>query len=176
MLLQYRDLIIRNAVEEDARQLAVWWNDGRIMAHAGFPNGIGQTEQEIAESLRKDTDLTRRRLIVEMDHVAIGEMNYRNQGGGVAEIGINLCDRSAQNRGLGKMLLSMLISSLFHDLGYQMIRLDTDLKNERAQHVYEQLGFTRLRVNENAWTDQLGELRSSVDYELAPEDFISFIE
>ena len=74
------------------------------------------------------------------------------------------------------MLLSMLISSLFHDLGYQMIRLDTDLKNERAQHVYEQLGFTRLRVNENAWTDQLGELRSSVDYELAPEDFISFIE
>ena len=73
-------------------------------------------------------------------------------------------------------LLSMLIASLFRDLGFEKIIPDTNLKNERAQHVYEQLGFTKLRVNENAWKDQLGEWQSSVDYELYPENFISFVE
>ena len=73
-------------------------------------------------------------------------------------------------------LLSMLIASLFRDLGFEKIIPDTNLKNERAQHVYEQLGFTKLRVNENAWKDQLGKWQSSVDYELYPENFISFAE
>ena len=73
-------------------------------------------------------------------------------------------------------LLRMLIAWLFRDLGFEKIILDTNLKNERAQHVYEQLGFTKLRVNENAWKDQLGEWQSSVDYELYPENFISFAE
>lgn len=176
MWLQYQDLIIRNALAEDAQQLAAWWNDGSIMAHAGFPNGIGKSVQDIADSLQKDSDVTQRRLIVQINRTPIGEMNYRTAGRGIAEIGINLCESSTQNRGLGKILLSMLISSLFSDMGYQKIRLDTDLRNTRAQHVYEQLGFTKLRVNENSWTDQLGEQRSSVDYELIPENFICFLD
>ena len=39
MYLKHNDLIIRNATEKDAVQLAMWWNDGRVMAHAGFPKG-----------------------------------------------------------------------------------------------------------------------------------------
>ena len=42
MFLKHNNLIIRNATEKDAEQLALWWNDGKIMAHAGFPNGTGQ--------------------------------------------------------------------------------------------------------------------------------------
>lgn len=174
MLLEYGNLTIRNAIEQDAEQLALWWNDGEIMAHAGFPNGTGQTAQSIAASLRKDTDGTHRRLIIEMDGIAIGEMNYRNKGNQTAEIGIKICDSSKQNKGIGKILLSMLISSLFQDLGYQKVILDTNLKNKRAQHVYERLGFTMLRIRENAWTDQVGELQSFVDYELHPKDFANF--
>lgn len=174
MYLKHNDLIIRNATEKDAVQLAMWWNDGRVMAHAGFPKGTGQTAKSIADSLRKDTDTTHRRLIVEMDHTPIGEMVYRNKGEQAAEIGIKICDLSKQNKGIGKVLLSMLISSLFYDLGYQKIVLDTNLKNKRAQHVYEQLGFTKLRVNENWGMDQMGEWQSSVDYELYRKDFINF--
>lgn len=174
MLLKYRDLTIRNAAEKDARQLAAWWNDGKIMAHAGFPNGLGQTVQSIADSLAKDSDSTGRRLIAEMDHVPIGELNYRDRGDRIAEIGIKICDFSKQDKGVGKLLLSMLISSLFDDLGYRRVILDVSLENKRAQHVYEQLGFTKLRVKENSWTDQLGQLRSSVDYELYQKDFISY--
>ena len=174
MFLKHNNLIIRNATEKDAEQLALWWNDGKIMAHAGFPNGTGQTANSIADSLREDTDTTYRRLIMEMDNISIGEMNYRNKGDQIAEIGIKICDFSKQNKGVGKILLSMLISSLFNDFGYQKIILDTNLKNKRAQHVYEELGFTKLRVNENSWTNQIGELQSSIDYELYQKDFINF--
>lgn len=174
MLLKHNNLIIRNATEKDAEQLAMWWNDGKIMAHAGFPNGTGQTAQSIANNLQKDTDTTHRRLIIEMDNMPIGEMNYRNKGSQTVEIGIKICDFSKQNKGVGKILLSMLISALFKDFGYQKIILDTNLKNKRAQHVYEQLGFTKLRVNQNSWTNQIGELQSSLDYELYQKDFINF--
>ncbi|MBP3919758.1 MAG: GNAT family N-acetyltransferase [Clostridia bacterium] len=175
MLLQYHHFTIRDAVKTDAEQLSIWWNNGEIMAHAGFPNGIGETAQEIAKRLQEDTDKTHRRLMIELDQVAIGEMNYRDKGNQTAEIGIKLCDFSKQNQGYGKILLSMLISYLF-DLGYQKIVLDTNLNNKRAQHVYEQLGFTKLRVNENSFTNQIGELQSSVDYELDPRNFISFMK
>ena len=36
MLLQYHDLNVRNVTPEDAPQLSLWWNDGRVMAHAGL--------------------------------------------------------------------------------------------------------------------------------------------
>lgn len=174
MLLSYKNLTIRNATVEDAEQLAVWWNDGAIMAHAGFPNGTGQTVEEIASSIKSDTDDSRRRLIIELDQIPIGEMVYFNQGNGTAEIGIKICDFTLHDRGLGKILLSMLIGYLFRDMGYGKIILDTNLKNERAQHVYESLGFKKVQVRENSWKNQLGELQSAVDYELVQKNFINF--
>ncbi len=48
MNLKYNDLTIRNATPEDAVILCQWWNDGAVMEHAGFQNGIGTTEEEIA--------------------------------------------------------------------------------------------------------------------------------
>ena len=101
-------------------------------------------------------------------------MNYRNKGKGIAEIGIKICDFTLHDRGLGKILLSMLISSLFCDMGYRKIILDTNLNNKRAQHVYEKLGFTQTGVRENAWKNQLGELQTSIHYALTPENFINY--
>ena len=174
MLLKFQNLTIRNATVDDAEQLATWWNDGTVMAHAGFPNGTGQTAKDIADSLKNDGDNSHRRLIIEVDHIPVGEMNYRNKGEATAEIGIKICDFSLHDKGLGKVLLSMLISSLFSDMGYKRIILDTNVNNKRAQHVYEKLGFRKLRVLENSWKNQLGELQSSIDYEMYQEDFINF--
>lgn len=173
MYLTFQNLTIRSATADDAPQLAIWWNDGAVMAHAGFPNGLSITAEEIAEELKSDTDETHRQLIMELDGQPIGEMGYRSMGNATAEIGIKICDFSKQNKGMGKALLSMLISALF-GMGYQKILLDTNLKNKRAQHVYEQLGFTKLRVNHDSWTNQLGELQSSVDYELVEINFIDY--
>lgn len=67
----------------------------------------------------------------------------------------------------------MLIKHLFRT-GYTRILLDTDLNNTRAQHVYEMLGFQKLRVNRNSWQNQLGVWESSVDYELMMKTFHDF--
>ena len=60
------------------------------------------------------------------------------------------------------------------DHGYKKIILDTNLNNTRAQHVYEKLGFKKIRVKNNSWKNQLGELQSSVEYELVEEYFNDF--
>ena len=172
MFLKNENLVIRNATAADAPQLAAWWNDGSVMAHAGFPNGLGITVDEIVASLAKDTD-EHRRHIIEENGTAIGEMNYRSKGNGVAEIGIKICDAAMQERGLGRIALSLLIKELF-SMGFSKIVLDTNLTNTRAQHVYEKLGFQKIAIRENSWTDQLGNPQSAVDYELQPENFCNF--
>ena len=176
MFIRNNNLTIRNATSNDASILCKWWNDGRVMAHAGFPNGLGISEESIVQQLSSDTDEIHRRLIIEVDGEPIGEMNYRNKGNNIAEIGIKICDFSKQEKGHGKKLLTMLINALFRDLGYKKIILDTNQNNHRAQHVYEKLGFKKLRVNVDAWKNQLGELQTSIDYELVEKDFINFSE
>ena len=176
MLRSYGSITIRDAGPEDARQLAAWWNDGSVMAHAGFPRGLGTTEEKILRLLAGDCDETGRHLMILHDGMPIGEMNYRRRDEKACEIGIKICEPDAQNRGLGKICLSLLMDSLFREYGYDQIRLDTNLNNLRAQHVYEQLGFVKVRVNRDSWTDQLGHLQSSVDYECSREQWNSFLK
>ncbi len=166
--IQYGNFTIRQAEVADAKQLAAWWNDGAVMAHAGFPNGLGTTEEEVIEGLGSS------RMVIEESDCLIGECNYRNMSDGVAEIGIKICETDCQNRGVGRKVLSMLIGWLFRN-GCSKIVLDTNLTNTRAQHVYELLGFRKVRTNIDSWRDQLGRLQSSVDYELVESDFNSYI-
>ena len=167
MQMQYKNLTIRDAVAADAAQLAAWWNDGAVMAHAGFPNGLGTTVEEVIAGLGNG------RLVLEEGERLIGEACYRKVGEAIVEIGIKICETDCQNRGLGRIILSMLISWLFEQ-GFEKIVLDTNLTNKRAQHVYESLGFSKLRINYDSWTDQLGNKQSAVDYELTEDNFIDY--
>ena len=173
MIIHYQNITIRNAVASDAEQLAAWWNDGAVMAHAGFPLGLGTNPQKVTSELETDSDRTRRRLMLLLENKPIGEMCYRILEDGSADIGIKICKSTYQEKGIGRKALSMLIGALF-DMGCPKIVLDTSLKNLRAQHVYETLGFQKLRVNIDSWKNQLGEPESSVDYALTAENFIDF--
>ena len=173
MHIRQGKIVIRDAERADCGQLAAWWNDGRVMAHAGFPLGLGTTAEEVARQIAGDSDETRRRLVIEYGDRRIGEMSYRLLEDHTAEIGIKICEPDCQEKGLGRVVLSLLIRELF-SRGCAGIVLDTNLKNARAQHVYEKLGFRRVRVREDAWQDQLGAWQSAVDYELAPDDFVDF--
>lgn len=177
MNVRHGDLLIREVVPADAEQLCAWWNDGAVMAHAGFPNGLGTSVERILGQIaeQQDPQAKHRRHMILYRGGPIGEMNYRSAGDECCEIGIKICDASQQNKGLGKSILSLFIRTLFEECGFRKILLDTNLTNTRAQHVYEQLGFRKIRVNMDSWTDQLGRLQSSVDYELTPGDFVSFI-
>ena len=178
MELHCGDLWIRDANICDAEQLCTWWNDGRVMAHAGFPNGLGTTvdtvRNQLAENRTGNLRHNHRHMIL-FQNTPIGEMNYQPLDAKKCRIGIKICDFSKQNMGLGKKILSLFIRELFHECGFEKIVLDTNLNNKRAQHVYEELGFKKIRVNHNCWKDQLGVLQSSVDYELTEDAFVSFL-
>lgn len=163
-------ICIRNAVFSDCQQLTDWWNDGTVMAHAGFPNGLGTTPDEVSRQIAHGCDEKGRILIIEYCRHPIGEMHYRSIGNRTAQIGIKICQSDYQGKGLGRIILSLFIKELF-SMGFTKIVLDTNLKNLRAQHIYELLGFQKVRVNHDAWTDQLGKWQSSVDYELIPQHF-----
>ncbi len=166
-------IVIRPAESRDGEILEKWWNDGRVMAHAGFPDGLGTTAARIREDLMKDSELSGQRLILEYDGTPIGEMNYRVKDSHRAEIGIKICETAYQEKGLGRAALSILIRYLF-DRGFTTVALDTNPDNRRARHVYEKLGFHQVRIRKNCWRDQRGVLRSAVDYELKEEDFNDF--
>lgn len=173
MLIKQDNIVIRNAEATDAPLLGKWWRDGKIMAHAGFPNGLSITDDEIANSLSTDTDETCRRLIIEVDSSPVGEMNCRNIGDNTAEIGIKICDESMQEKGYGSTILRIFINELFCKYGYEKMVLDTNLENKRAQHVYEKLGFRKVGIRYDSWKNQLGELQTAVDYEMTKTDYFS---
>ena len=171
MHIKKDNLLIRSATPRDAAILCKWWNDGKVMAHAGFPKGLGITEQAVLANINDQSD-SRELLIIEANSRPVGEMSYREVNDAAVEIGIKICDSSQQERGFGTSFLRMLIEYLFFQKGYDRIVLDTNLNNERAQRVYEKIGFTRVGVREHSFLDQLGNPQSSVDYELLREDYI----
>ena len=171
MELFYKSLKIRKATTEDVFILANWWNDGSIMAHAGFPNGLNISEDDIVQKLRENTV---QRLIIELEGIAIGEMCYKEVEPTIFDIGIKICDFSKHELGYGRVLLSLLIKYLFIELRCSKVILDTDLENRRAQHVYELLGFKKVRIEKDSWKNQVGELRSVVYYELIENDFVDY--
>ena len=166
--LHDNELSIRRANIEDASILCEWWNDGNVMAHAGFPCGLMTSVDKIKELFKNPTQ---NRLIIELNKKPIGEMSYKEVSSGVVEIGIKICDFSKQNQGYGSRYLKLLIDFLFNVLNYSKIILDTNINNLRAQHVYEKLGFKKVNVRYNSWVNQIGEVQSAVDYELIKIDY-----
>jgi RimJ/RimL family protein N-acetyltransferase/2'-5' RNA ligase len=170
MYLKNDNLVLRHAAVDDVQILCHWWSNGKIMAHAGFPNGIHTDADKLMDKIKNETD-TSRRLIIGIDSNRVGEMMYRIQDD-TAEMGIKICDFSYQEKGYGTKALKMLIGYLFKEMNVQKIILDTNLNNTRAQHVYEKIGFKKIGVRIDSWKNQLGVLQSSVDYELRRKDFM----
>jgi RimJ/RimL family protein N-acetyltransferase len=167
LLIKDGELSIRSAVAKDAPLLGEWWRDGEIMAHAGFPDGLDITDEEITQNLALNDDLFV--LIIEAGGVAVGEMNYKDYGE-IAGIGIKICDSALHGKGYGVRFVNMLIGELF-GRGYQKIIVDADLENIRAQKTYEKVGFVQVARHENSWTDQMGQSRGHIDYELTRADW-----
>ncbi|SHH73710.1 Protein N-acetyltransferase, RimJ/RimL family [Clostridium collagenovorans DSM 3089] len=169
MYLKEGELLIRNAKLEDADILCSWWNDGKVMEHAGFPNGIHISREDIIENIAKDFH-KRVRLIIEVKSKAIGEMSYLIEDN-IADIGIKICEFSYQEKGYGSKSLKLLLNYLFSEVKVLKVILDTNLNNKRAQHVYEKIGFKKVDIKIDSWKDEVGNLQSVVYYELKKEDY-----
>ena len=173
-MLKYENLLLRKAEVEDALQLVSWWNDGEVMAHAGFPNGVGVQVDEVVALIKKNSK-NRCQYILDIDGIPVGEMHYRKKEDVSAEIGIKICNKNLHNKGMGKKALSLLINHLFDEHQCQTLLVNVSKKNKVAQHVYEQLGFKEKNALKKI-SDKYLDKNSSVKYELSSVDFVSYLK
>lgn len=167
MKIENNELVIRTSQVKDAQILTDWWNDGKVMEHAGFPLGLKTSLEKTLSQIAQNSPLLQL-CIIECGGKPIGEMSYFIKDN-CAQIGIKICEFEYQNRGLGSILLKMFIDYLFSSediCEVNKIILDTNKNNLRAQRLYEKLGFEKMRENVNSWQDQLKVWQTSIDYEL----------
>jgi RimJ/RimL family protein N-acetyltransferase len=159
-------IVIRSATQADASILASWWSDGKIMAHAGFPNGLTVDVKDLEQRLfKQQNDLHKQVLVIEYNDTLVGEMNFKETEFKDFSVGIKICDFSYHRCGIGTKAMQLLMDYLIEDLGANRIHLDTNLKNIPAQKLYESLGFKKYNTIKDHWKDQLGQWNSAVFYE-----------
>ncbi|MBU5426726.1 GNAT family N-acetyltransferase [Tissierella pigra] len=178
MRIEKENIVIRSVTIYDAEQLNQWWNDGKVMEHAGFPNGLGESLETTIAGIKSREGKLSQRCIIEIDGKLVGELCYRIKDNNTVEPGWKICDFNYQNQGYGSKIIIMLLEFLFTDEAInsrfliEKVVWDTMLENKRAQYVYEnKIGAKKIGIRENTWKDQLGNLRSAVDYEITKEDF-----
>lgn len=163
-------IILRDAEVKDIKKLSSWWADGKIMEHAGFPNGLKTDELKLYKRIIDQNEKklpSNLLIIIELEnHELIGEMNYSQKSKHIFEIGIKICDFSKHNKGYGSIAVKELIKYLEDKFHAKKIVLDTNLKNVKAQNFYKRLGFKQIRILKDNWKNQLNELQSTVMFEL----------
>ena len=165
-----KSFTIKSAEETDASLLLYWWNDGEIMAHAGFPLGLKTTIDKVKENIAKNNE-DKQLLIIYCEDMPIGELSYTNTNGAF-DIGIKICNKSFQNNGYGTEILKHFFKYLFEEKNANKITCNTNLKNIRAQLVYEnKLKMKRIKTIYNSWTNQIEESCSLTFFELSKNDF-----
>ena len=180
MRIEKDNILIRSAVVKDAEQLNQWWNDGKVMEHAGFPNGLGDSLEDTINNINSRECKLSQLCIIEIDGNAVGELNYSIKEDGAAYPGWKICNASYQNQGYGTKIIKMLFESIFIDQSInnkfpiEKIVWDTMIENKRAQIVYEnKIKARKIGMRENIWQDQSGNWRSVIDYEITREDFFN---
>ncbi len=170
MYLQQEDIIIRTVTDDDVFYLVKWWNDGCVMEHAGFYDGIDTTCQRVYCQIQDEMDEKEKlRLIIEINKNPVGEMVYKVQNNDV-EIGIKICERNYQNHGYGQKILIMFFDELF-SRGYKNILISTLKRNKRARYVYKKLGAKIQKIEYKSYKDSYGEMLDCIFYILNSEEF-----
>lgn len=173
-------IMIRPLEEGDEETLYRWWNDGELMAHAGFPNGILQSKETIRIKItsgKEDVFSKTRRFMIcrQEDFKPIGEVNYhdwdaRNQK---CEIGIKVCEKPEQGKGYGYDALFYFIDFVMNHLNLNKIELTTMKDNLRAQKLYKKLGFQPFGVSTDGYFDsRIGEFVDVIFMELLKKEWI----
>lgn len=167
MKIEKNNICIRRATSQDAQNLNKWWNDGAIMVHVGFLDGLNESMETTLNAIHHNPSL----YMIEIDGICVGELNFNIQDK-TAYPGWKICEPSYQNKGYGTITIQLLFEYLFNTLGVEHIIWDTLEENKRAQHVYtHKLGARYLKTVKDAWIDPLGNKRNALYYQMDREDF-----
>ncbi|HXT97310.1 MAG TPA: GNAT family N-acetyltransferase [Polyangia bacterium] len=123
-----------------APALAAFYNDDhnrRMMAHADEPH----TPEDVVayyEELRVEEG---RPFLLYLDGVLMGDADFRNLEGDIAEFAIMIGGRAAQGRGLGTRFGRMLHAFGFGTLGLARIYISVIPANTASRRLFEKLGY-----------------------------------
>ena len=123
-----------------APALAAFYNDDhnrRMMAHADEPH----TPEDVVayyEELRVEEG---RPFLLFLDGVLMGDADFRNLEGDIAEFAIMIGGRAAQGRGLGTRFGRMLHAFGFGTLGLARIYISVIPANTASRRLFEKLGY-----------------------------------
>lgn len=183
MRVQKDNIVIRTAISQDAVKLNKWWNDGRVMEHAGYPYGLGYSLEETIDDIKEWEGIKGQLCVIEIDGKVIGELSYTIKRNNVAYPGWQICEKSYQNKGYGPKIMMMLFEFIFTDekinskVPIKTIAWDTMIENKRAQYVYEnKMGIRKVGIKKNYWKDQRGKWRTAIFYELNRNEFFNIIK
>ena len=137
--------------EKDLSNVQRLWADGDVMKFVGFPDGLQQTDEDMARWYRWIV-ASRPRLnhySVFEDGIYCGETFYEidENRGGSAALDIKLFP-FARGRGIAARALSFAIEEAFRQ-GASSVWVDPNVWNEKAIRLYERLGFIRKPMPED---------------------------
>lgn len=138
-------IIIKPITDDDLPMLMTWWNDGRVMVHVGYPQGLGLTINDMKTYMKKwRNDQTSIRMIICLkDATPIGETAFHNYRPELkeTEIGIKICRPELWGQGLGTEALQAMTNYAFLHLGVKRVLLNPSKTNIRIIHVNQKCGY-----------------------------------
>ena len=142
---------LRPTSEADLPDLMALWNDGRVMAFVGYPNGLGATPDSMAAWFRRlVADPSRRHRSIHDPHLGFcGEAYVAvDPSHDLAALDIKLRPE-AQGRGIASRALQQVLEEIFAGALAGRAYVDPSRHNERALRLYERLGF--VETTRPAW-------------------------
>ena len=139
-------LRVRLAIEQDAGLIEHLWNDPQVMAHVGFPRGLGITADQVLEhDLRRTGDEFERLLVVELKEPgqAIGQGKMeRPHDEGIVEPDIKLLPAFWGHK-YGAEAWRALVAYEFTHTGCEAVLGSPNVENVASIRMMEAAGAVR---------------------------------
>ncbi len=140
-------LTIRTSAVEDAAMYVALWNDPRVMTNVGFPEGLGVTEGEIAENIRRNPDSDYEQYLVVVrrsDGAVLGECKlHRPDDDGIAATDVKLLPEHWGHR-YGQEVKQGLVDYQFTHTDCVAVQGSPNVNNPASIKMQESVGGVRV--------------------------------
>ncbi|GAB6098540.1 GNAT family protein [Halanaerocella petrolearia] len=140
-------VMLREYREDDFEDMRQWVNDYQIVDYLSdiflYPQSEKQTKEFLDMAMSDDWKgfiIADRETEEYIGQIDFADLDHKN---GYGELGIVIGKPSKLNKGLGTETLELFLAFGFEELRLNRIELVCYEYNQRAQHVYEKVGFIK---------------------------------
>jgi RimJ/RimL family protein N-acetyltransferase len=141
-MIHGKRVVLRPIERDDLPRYTQWLNDPAVLQNFGpiFPLSLAEEEQWYSNMLQ---DASVRNFAIELEGQHIGGAGFSQIDGrnACAQVGLFIGLPALWDQGLGYDVLHTLVRFGFEQMNLNRISLRVLAENERAVHLYEELGF-----------------------------------